>query len=208
MPDKRMRPIVKQEPGADGAQQQQQQVAAAGERDGQLRSVEKEARAAGGLEQQLQSLRAYADAQAFACQGLSQVRAMGEQLLQAKAEVAELKAEIRIKDAALEAKDVALQSKDAVIEAKDALIRRLQSEVQDDALAAAGAAHCMSARATCDSDAAAPASSANKVGYTDCTPPMMVLLSILPSNSQPTPPPPLSTPLSSPFNRSKIRNAC
>jgi hypothetical protein len=39
MPDKRMRPIVKQEPGADGTQQQHQhQQVAAGERDGQRRS--------------------------------------------------------------------------------------------------------------------------------------------------------------------------
>jgi hypothetical protein len=181
MPDKRMRPIVKQEPGADGAQQQQQQQVAAGERDGQRRSVEKEARAAGGLEQQLQSLRAYADAQAFVFQGLSQeVRAMEEQLLRATAEVAELKAEIRIKDAALEA--------------KDALIRRLQSEVQDDALAAGGAARFFNSRATCDSGAAAVFLSADKVGYTDCTPPMMVLLSILPSNSQPTSPHPSPPP--------------
>jgi hypothetical protein len=86
---------------------------------------------------------------------LEQARAMGEQLLQAKAELAELRAEIRIKDAALEAKgrvhqseleakDAALQAKDrvhkaeaallefklqgkdALLEAKEALIRRLR----------------------------------------------------------------------------------
>ena len=78
MPDKRMRPIVKQEPGAAGAQERQQLTA--GERDGQRRRVKEEARR-GGLEQQLQSLRANADAQALAFQGLPQVRpgAMGEQ---------------------------------------------------------------------------------------------------------------------------------
>ncbi len=135
MPDKRMRPFVKEEPGAEG---------------------------------------------------LEQARAMGEQLLQAKAELAELRAEIRIKDAALEAKgrihqaeleakDAALQAKDrvhkaeaallefklqgkdALLEAKEALIRRLQSEPQrwDDAPLAAAAAQRMSARAAGGS--AAPA---------------------------------------------------
>jgi hypothetical protein len=112
MPDKRMRPVVKEEPGAGGAQQQQQQQhgAAAEGHDGQRRRVEEEAQ--GGAWLQLQLLRTNADA-------LDQVRAMGEQLLQAKAELAELRAEIRIKDAALEAKDAVLQSKDAVIQAKD-----------------------------------------------------------------------------------------
>ena len=41
----------------------------------------------------------------FAVQGLEQARALGEQLLQAKADHAELRAEIRITDAALEAKE-------------------------------------------------------------------------------------------------------
>ena len=102
MPDKRMRPIVKEEPGAGGAQQQQQQQqqhgAAAEYRDGQRRRVEEEAQGGAGL--LLQLLRTNADAQAFAVQVLEQARATGEQLLQAKAELAELRAEIRIKEAA------------------------------------------------------------------------------------------------------------
>jgi hypothetical protein len=125
-----------------------------------------------GTELEVQLLRANYEAQAFALQGMERERAMAEQLLQAKAQVAELRADIRIKDAALEAKDSwhkaevallesklqsersAVQCKEAVIEAKDALMRRLQSELQrkDDAPVAAGTAQQSSARAA----AAAP----------------------------------------------------
>ncbi len=127
-----MRPTVKQEPGAGGAQELQQELnavapPAAGERNGQRRRVEEEAEAAGpgGTGLQLQLLRMNADVQAFALQGLERERAMGEQLLQAKAEllqakaqVAELRAEIRIKDAALEAKDIVHKAEVAVPESK------------------------------------------------------------------------------------------
>jgi hypothetical protein len=101
MPDKRMRPIVKQEPSGDGAQAlpQQQQGEELGQREGQRRRGGEEGRAE--LEVQLQLLRAHA----FSLQGMERERLMGEALLQAKAQVAELLAEIRIKDAALEAKD-------------------------------------------------------------------------------------------------------
>jgi hypothetical protein len=76
-----------------------------------------------GTELEVQLVRANAEAQAFALQGMERERAMGEellqakehllqreramteQLLQAKEQVVELRAEIRIKDAALEAKD-------------------------------------------------------------------------------------------------------
>jgi hypothetical protein len=77
------------------------------------------------LEMEVQQLRANAnaEAQAFAMQGVERERALGEQLLraieeilQAKAQVAELRAEIRIRDAALEAKDKAHK---AEVEAKD-----------------------------------------------------------------------------------------
>jgi hypothetical protein len=176
MPDKRMRPIVKQEPGADGAQElQQQQAAAAGEtqREGRRRRGDMGEEEA-GTELEVQLLRVNTEAQAFALQGMERERAMaeelkaiGEQLLQSKAQVAELRADIRIKDAALEAKDTlhkaevallesklqseqaAVQCKDAVIEAKDALLRCLQSELQrkDDAPAAGGTAQQSSARA-------------------------------------------------------------
>jgi hypothetical protein len=119
-------------------------------------------------------LRANAEAQAFALQGveresalgeevlrakeevLQRKRAMGEELLHAKAQVAELRAEISIRGAALEAKEAALCSKDTVFEAKDALIRGLQSESQrrDDGPAAGDASQQSSARASCISAAA------------------------------------------------------
>ncbi len=131
-----MRPTVKQEPGAGGAQELQQELQqevnavalpAAGERNGQRRRVEEDAEAAGpgGTGLQLQLLKMNADVQAFALQGLERERAMGEQLLQAKAEllqakaqVAELRAEIRIKDAALEAKDIVHKAEVAMPESK------------------------------------------------------------------------------------------
>ena len=79
----------------------------------------------GGAGLQLQLLRTNADAQAFALQGMERERAMGEQLLEAKAELlqakaqfAELRAEIRIKDAALEAKDIVHKAEVAVLESK------------------------------------------------------------------------------------------
>jgi hypothetical protein len=111
------------------------------------------------------SARSFASWSKHSSAPLEKARAMGEQLLQAKAELAELRAEIRIKDAALKAevqfKEAALQGKDVVIEAKDALIRRLQSELQrrDDAPAAAAAAQQTSARAAGGSAAPAPSSS-------------------------------------------------
>ena len=89
MPDKRMRPIVKQEPGADGAQELQQQQGAAGEtqREGRRRRGDMVEEGA-GTELEMQLLRANAEAQAFALQGMERERALGEELLQAKAQVA------------------------------------------------------------------------------------------------------------------------
>ncbi len=127
MPDKRMR-IVKQEPGASSAQelpQQQQAEAAAGERVGQQRRVEDE----GGADIGMQLLRANAGVHAFALQSMERERAMGEELLQSKAQVAELRAEIRIKDVMLQAKDAALEAKDSVHKAEVALLQsKLQSK--------------------------------------------------------------------------------
>jgi hypothetical protein len=117
MPDKRMRPIVKQETGSDCAQempQQQPAAAAAGERDGQHHRVEDE----GGVELGLQLLRANVEVQAIALQWMERERAIAEQLLQAQAQVAELRAEIRIKDAALEAKDATHKAKFASLESE------------------------------------------------------------------------------------------
>ena len=76
------RPIGKEEPCADGAQQQQQQhEAAVDERYGQRRNLRMRLRGGGGAGLQVQLLRTTADAQAFAVQGLVQARAMGEHLL-------------------------------------------------------------------------------------------------------------------------------
>ena len=109
MPDKRMRPIVKQEPGADGAQQQlllpppqAAAAVAAGEREGRRCRGDMGEEGA-GTELEMQLLKANAEAQAFALRGmereramveqlLQRERAMGEQLLQSKAQVAELRA--------------------------------------------------------------------------------------------------------------------
>ncbi len=99
-------------------QLQQQHGAAAEERDGQRRSVEEVAQGGGGL--QLQLLGMNADAQVLAVQGLEQAGAMGEQLLQAKAEHAELRADIRIIDAALEAKENVFKVGVALLETKQA----------------------------------------------------------------------------------------
>ncbi len=142
MPDKRMRPIVKQEPGSDGAQElpqpQQAAAAAAGEREGRRRRGDMGEEGA-ELELEVQLLRENAEAQAFALQGMERAMAMGEELLHAKVQVAELRAEIRIKDAALESevrsREAALQAKDAVHKAHVALLEsKLQSK--DDALEA------------------------------------------------------------------------
>ncbi len=58
MADKRMRPLIKEEPGVCGAQEAQQQQAAAAERDGRLRRVEEEGAGGAGLELQLLSANA------------------------------------------------------------------------------------------------------------------------------------------------------
>jgi hypothetical protein len=95
--------MVKQEPGADGAQE------AACEREGRRRrgdmgEVQEEA----GTELEVQLLRANAEALAFALQGMERERAMAEQLLQrermiaeellqTKVQVAELRADMRLK---------------------------------------------------------------------------------------------------------------
>ena len=138
MPDKRMRPIVKQEPGADGAQELQRQQEAAGEslREGRRRLGDMVEEGA-GTELEMQLLRrANAEAQAFALQGmereramavelkamgeqmLQRERAMGEELLQLKAQVAELRADIRIKDAALEAHAAVHKAEVGLLESK------------------------------------------------------------------------------------------
>jgi TPR repeat protein len=74
------------------------------------------------------------EAQAQAIQGVERARVLGEELLQAKARVAELAAElkntaealrsiIQSKDAVIQSKDDQLQSKDIIVQSKDALLQ-------------------------------------------------------------------------------------
>ncbi len=83
MPNKRMRPIVKLEPGASGAQE------AAWEREGLCRGGDMGEEGAGA-----ELLRANAEALAFALQGMERERAMVEQLLQVKEELLQAKAQV------------------------------------------------------------------------------------------------------------------
>jgi hypothetical protein len=140
MPDKRMRPIVKQEPGTDGAQELPKAAATgAGEResDGQHHDRVEDER---GVVPGLRLLRANAEVQAVALQWMERERAMEEELLQSKAHVAQLLAQIRIKDAALESEVRSREAKDAVHKAHVVLLEsKLLSK--DDALEAKDAAH-------------------------------------------------------------------
>ena len=104
-------------------------------------------------------LRAHAEAQALAIQGMEQTRVIGEQLVQAKSRIAELTAELKIKDTVMkekerhfreliQSKDVALQSnvvtiqcKDELLQSKDAEISRLHADLaRSSAEGAAGGA--------------------------------------------------------------------
>jgi hypothetical protein len=74
---------------------------------------------------------------ALAVEGTERTRVLGEELLQAKALIAELKAEVRIKDGIIQSKDViihskdeALQSKDALLQAKDVIIQSKDDQLQ------------------------------------------------------------------------------
>lgn len=108
---------------------------------------------------QMQLLGTNSEVQVFAPQGMEQqsatgeelsLRAVREELLQAKALVEELRAQMRSKDAALQAKDsiiaasiAVIDAKDALLHSKDTLILQLQLESQRrlDMPAAAGTAH-------------------------------------------------------------------
>ena len=67
-------------------------------------------------------LSANTEAQAFAFREMERVRAMGEELLRLKAQLAGLQADIRVKDAALAAEvlamEAALQTKEAALQAR------------------------------------------------------------------------------------------
>jgi hypothetical protein len=114
-----MRQAIKLEPGAAGH-------AAGAEEEGAAQRVQilPEVLHAGGGEMaagEINSrlLRANVDAQAFAFQAMEQARVTGEELLQAKVQIAELKAEIRIKEALLLAKDAEVTRLHATMQRRD-----------------------------------------------------------------------------------------
>ena len=117
-----MRP-VKPEPGIGDAQELPQQqlkaAAAATEVSDRQRPM---AGGEGGAELEMQLEGGNAEAQALGLLGLERERAMREELLQAKVQIAELRADIRIKEAELKAEvasvESKLQSKDAALQLK------------------------------------------------------------------------------------------
>ena len=126
MSDKRMRPIVKLEPGGGDAQEQQAAAAATGGSRQRRRGDvgEPEEGAGAELELEVQRLRANAEAQAFAFREMERVRRMGEELLRLKAQLAGLQADMRVKDAALAAEvlvmEAAQRPKEAALQARAA----------------------------------------------------------------------------------------
>jgi hypothetical protein len=103
MTDKRLRSVIKEEPDSSGDQQQQQQVAP--ERVRQRRRDEEGG--AGDSERETQLPKMNVEFQAFAFQAMEQKRAMDEELLRLKVEIAQLREESKL---------------------QQALIRRLQSD--------------------------------------------------------------------------------
>jgi hypothetical protein len=105
---KSMRPVVKLEDGeAKGQGTEGLQEEAVAGRAVQRRRVGE----AGDVDEAL-LLRLNMEAQAQAIQGMERARMLGEELLQAKARVAELAAELKMRDEALRS---IIESKDAVI---------------------------------------------------------------------------------------------
>jgi hypothetical protein len=87
-------------------------------------------------------LRACAEAQAQAIRGLQQTRVIGEELLQAKSDVARLQAEAVIKDEAYRSKETLLH---AIIRSKDELLSKTEHWHSKDAVPhATHAAHSLS----------------------------------------------------------------
>jgi outer membrane protein assembly factor BamB len=111
-----MRQAIKLEPGAAGH-------AAGAEEEGTAQRAQSlpEVLHAGGGEMAAGeiNLRANVDAQAFAFHAMEQARVTGEELLQAKVQIAELKAEIRIKEALLLAKDAEVTRLHATMQRRD-----------------------------------------------------------------------------------------
>jgi hypothetical protein len=118
---KRMRQIIKPEPGAKGHDATGLQEEGAAQRV-QISSEVLLARsdgdiAAGEIDSRL--LRANLDAQAFAFQATEQAHVTGQELLQVKMQNAELKAELRIKEALLHAKDAEVTRLHAIMQRRD-----------------------------------------------------------------------------------------
>jgi TPR repeat protein len=118
------------------------------EEAGAVRAVQRRRVGEAGDADEAQLLRLNMEAQAQAIQGVERARVLGEELLQAKARVAELVAEkaqlaaelkntaealrsiIQSKDAVIESKDIIVQSKDALLQAKDFLLQAKDSELR------------------------------------------------------------------------------
>jgi TPR repeat protein len=154
---KSMRPVVKLEDGeAKG-----QEAEGLQEEAGAVRAVQRRRVGEAGDADEARLLWLNMEAQAQAIQGVERARVLGEELLQAKARVAELAAEkaqlaaeLKMRDEALrsiiQSKDDQLQSKDALLQAKDLLLQAKDSELRllhadiarlNAGCAAAGAAH-------------------------------------------------------------------
>ena len=125
---KAMRPVVKIEDGAGGGHAQegrQEEADAGGERQRRrLNDAGDAVSAEAGL-----MIRANAELQAQAIEGMERTRVQGEELQRAKVRIAELAAEVKMRDEALQAKEALLGSKDVVIQSKDDTIRLLHADI-------------------------------------------------------------------------------
>jgi TPR repeat protein len=143
---KSMRPVVKLENGeVEGQEAEGVQKEAGAGRAVQRRRV---GEAGDAVWDEAQLLRLNMEVQAQVIQGLERARVLGEELLQAKARVAELAAELKVRDEALLAKeallqtminfkdeaigtkDSLLQAKEALLQSKDALLQAKDSELR------------------------------------------------------------------------------
>jgi TPR repeat protein len=155
---KSMRPVVKLEDGegeGQGAEGLQEEAGAG--RAVQRRRVGE----AGDADEAQLLFRLNVEVQAQAIQGVERARVLGEELLQAKARVAELAAEKAQLAAELKMRDEALrsiiQSKDAVLQAKDSELRLLHADIArlNAGCAAGGAARQPAPAPPAQGDAAA-----------------------------------------------------
>ena len=141
---KNMRPVVKLEDG----EVKGQEAEALQEEAGAVRAVQRRRVGEAGDADEARLLWLNMELQAQAIQGVERARVLGEELLQAKARVAELAAEkaqlaaelkmrdealrsiIQSKDAVIQSKEDQLQSKDIIVQSKDALLQAQGREMQ------------------------------------------------------------------------------